>query len=134
VAARDFAGLPPEHRFDALLIEVRSQAARILGLPGMDAVPADAPLRELGLDSLMTVELRNALAALAGTKLPATLVFDCPTCRELAGFLAAGPLSALIRPPEAAGDGFDDLGTDELAALLEQELLAAGRHLDGTAG
>uniref|UniRef100_UPI001358604E SDR family NAD(P)-dependent oxidoreductase n=1 Tax=Geminicoccus flavidas TaxID=2506407 RepID=UPI001358604E len=138
VAARDFAGLPPEHRFDALLIEVRGMAARILGLSGVDVVPADAPLRELGLDSLMTVELRNALAALAGTKLPATLVFDCPTCRELAGFLAAGPLSALIQPPEAApeaaDDGFDDLGTDELAALLEQELLAAGRHLDGAAG
>ena len=75
-----------------------------------------------------------ALATLAATKLRATVVFDHPTCLDLARHLADGPLAATIPPaaPAAAPDGFDALGTDELAALLEQELAAAGRQLDET--
>jgi acyl carrier protein len=132
--ASDLGRLPPEQRFDGLIREVRTTAARILGLPGAEAVAADAPLRELGLDSLMTVELRNALATLASAKLPATLVFDHPTCTELARHLAEGPMAAIVQAPSERRDGFDDLDTDELAALLEQELAAAGRHLDEAVG
>ncbi|WP_051328763.1 type I polyketide synthase [Geminicoccus roseus] len=132
----DLRDLPADARFDALVQRVRTASASILGLPGPDAVPAEAPLRDLGLDSLMTVELRNALATLAAAKLPATLVFDHPTCRDLAVFLAGGPLAGIVAPPAAAGpgDGFEDLDTDELAALLEQELAAAGRDLGETVG
>jgi acyl carrier protein len=132
--ASDLGRLPPEQRFDGLVRAVRATAARILGLPGAEAVAADAPLRDLGLDSLMTVELRNALAALASAKLPATLVFDHPTCAELARHLAEGPMAAIVPAPAERGDGFDELDTDELAALLEQELAAAGRHLDEAVG
>ncbi|MFZ1425539.1 MAG: acyl carrier protein, partial [Geminicoccaceae bacterium] len=132
--ADELAALRPADRFERLTLRVRATAARILGLDRAEAVPAGAPLRELGLDSLMTVELRNALAALAATKLPATLVFDHPTCTELAQHLAAGPLASVVAPP-ADGDDFDalaDLDTAELAAMLERELDAADRLLGET--
>ena len=132
--ADELATLRPADRFERLVLQVRATAARILGLDGAESVPAGAPLRELGLDSLMTVELRNALAALAATKLPATLVFDHPTCTELAQHLAAGPLAGLVAPPVHSEvlDTLADLDTAELAALLERELDAADQLLGET--
>ena len=43
---------------------------------------------QAGLDSLGTVELRNALTAKFAVDLPATAVFDYPTVGSLAAFIA----------------------------------------------
>ena len=59
----------------------------MLALPGASSVPADVPLKELGLDSLMAVELRNRLSGRVGTKLPITVAFDYPTARAMARLL-----------------------------------------------
>ena len=78
--------LPKEERLDAVLTLVREQVAASLGAP-ITSVPADRPLLELGLDSLMAVELRNQLSARAQTPLPATLAFDYPTPKAIAELL-----------------------------------------------
>ena len=63
---------------ERLLLElVRSTAATVLSA-SVESVEPERPLRELGLDSLMAVELRNRLASLLGKRLPATLLFDYP--------------------------------------------------------
>ena len=46
------------------------------------------PLMEAGLDSLGTIELRNALNARFALDMPATLVFDHPTIASLAQHVA----------------------------------------------
>ncbi len=63
----------------------RGRARSVPGESGR--VPIDRPLRELGLDSLMAVELRNALGRRAGATLPPTLAFDHPTPAAIARFL-----------------------------------------------
>ncbi len=119
----------PDARASILLDHVRTTTATILGLRD-ELPPADAPLREVGLDSLMTVELRNALATACDTRLPATLVFEYPTCAALADRLAETVFADLVpRAKDAAGTDLESMDADGLAALLEQELGAADAQL-----
>jgi NAD(P)-dependent dehydrogenase (short-subunit alcohol dehydrogenase family)/acyl carrier protein len=75
----------PDHEQLARLCDLVCQlAARVLGLSSSANVPEDQPLQELGLDSLMSVELKNRLAALTGEKLPVTFVLDYPDPQGIA--------------------------------------------------
>ena len=78
----------PEAERDRIVIEfVRTHAAAVLGHASPQSVEPDRPFRELGIDSLSAVELRNRLAKASGTTLPATLAFDYPTSASVAKLL-----------------------------------------------
>ena len=83
-------GLAPGERWDALVRFLEQQVTEILRL--RSAPSASAGFFELGMDSLMTVELRNRLnRALRGTLVVSnTALFDHPDIARLAEHLA-GP-------------------------------------------
>ncbi|MFE0651497.1 beta-ketoacyl synthase N-terminal-like domain-containing protein, partial [Streptomyces sp. NPDC059534] len=96
-----------------LLRLIVDTTAVILGESGGHGIDAALTFKELGLDSLGTVELRGRLSAATGLPLGTTLVFDHPTPRRLADHLherlrtAALPATAATTQP-AAGPASDD--------------------------
>ncbi len=58
---------------------VHTHTAAALGYASVDSIEPERPFKELGIDSLSAVELRNRLAKASGVSLPASLVFDHPT-------------------------------------------------------
>ncbi|OKJ97253.1 hypothetical protein AMK33_30180 [Streptomyces sp. CB02400] len=106
------AVLSPDQRRESLTLLVRSAAASVLGLPGEGAVSAQQVLRDLGLDSLMAVELRRRVSRETEVPLPATLAFDHPTPAAMAEYLLERmDLSPAVLPAKAvarAADGDDD--------------------------
>jgi acyl transferase domain-containing protein/SAM-dependent methyltransferase len=81
----------PSERLDLLREFVRENVMRVLRLGQDDAPARNARLMDLGFDSLMAVQLRNALGAGLGLgrPLPATLMFDYPTIDSLSSYLGA---------------------------------------------
>ncbi|KYF90348.1 hypothetical protein BE18_47510 [Sorangium cellulosum] len=80
------------HRLVALVV---AETAAVLGHADASALDPHKGFFDLGLDSLVAVELVRRLHARTGVKLPATLAFDHPTPDALARHLDA----------ELAGDG-----------------------------
>jgi hypothetical protein len=137
----------PAERQGILLDYVRLQALRVLDLEPTHPLDRRQKLQEVGLDSLMAVELRNRVGTglALKRKLPATLLFDYPTVEALTAFLIqelafnqAGPtdspLGVLAAPDRAAEEALaelEQLSDEEAEALLFEELrnTQEGNHL-----
>jgi acyl transferase domain-containing protein/SAM-dependent methyltransferase/acyl carrier protein len=89
--------MPAGMRGDALVNFVQAEAAAVLGVADASSVPVATGLFDLGMDSLMSVELKRRLERGTGLSLPSTLTFNYPNVAALARFLgtqvvvAAGP-------------------------------------------
>jgi hypothetical protein len=78
--------LPEQKKFSSLLSFVTIEIAMVMSL-NISAIPAKKPLKELGLDSLLAIEIKNRLSAMVGEELPATLLFDYPSAFAITQYL-----------------------------------------------
>jgi acyl carrier protein len=117
---------------------IQQQAARTMGLADSETIDPGRPLTDLGLDSLMAVELRNVIAQQIGKSLPATILFSYPTIDQLTSYLLDDVLAAdlgrnemdessddVVRRTESPVEDdteLDKMSEEEIASLLENEL------------
>ncbi len=126
VLVRQIAQAAPEQRERLLTEAIGREVAEVLELPDASHVDPAQGLFEMGLDSLMALELRTRLQTLVSRALPATLVFDCPTIHAIARFLAgeldgsptATPVAAIAQTPDTEIDALSD--ADAEALLLKK--------------
>jgi NAD(P)-dependent dehydrogenase (short-subunit alcohol dehydrogenase family)/acyl carrier protein len=119
----------PASRRRAILRDyVERVVVRTLGLaPGTPVDPGQG-LRGLGLDSLMSVELRNTLQKSLDAVLPSTLAFDHPTVNALVDHLGDTVLglgearSAPLQPEAGDHKRLREMTDEEAEAELREEL------------
>ena len=139
----DLRGAPPAERRERLIAYLRTEVAGVLGLSQAEPIALGQGLFEMGMDSLMSVELKSRLERGLAHPLPSTLTFNYPNIGALAGFIEArifedesepGELQeAPSAPAGLSQDGYedetsrDDMSEDELAGLLADRLNRLGR-------
>lgn len=117
----------PGRRLALLRTHIRQLTAKVLGVADPAAIELQQPLHDLGLDSLMSIQLRNQLSTSLDRTLPATLLYEQPTVMALADYLllegtsATGPALAVSSSPAADTSAADD---DRSEADLADALLA----------
>jgi acyl carrier protein len=128
----------PAHEWhEWLTAHVQAQVADLLELGDSRTVDVQRGLFDLGMDSLVAMELKNRLEAALGATLPPTLAFEYPTIDALAGYLAdrlrgapdaapapAAPVVAapVIAAPVTAPSVVPDLAADADVGLLLDQL------------
>jgi acyl carrier protein len=110
---------PASDRRNLLITHICTEVARLLGLDSSEQVDIQQGLLDIGIDSLMAVELRKFLQSSLGFSIPATLAFDYPTIAALGDYLVREVMKA---------------ESDESATLLDnsnqQKLSEAESNLD----
>jgi hypothetical protein len=128
-----WAALPAGQRLARMRELVEEKAAHALGFPPGKPPDRQRSLHEQGLDSLMSVELRNALATSLGHPLSATLLFDYPTVLALAHHLvkdvlkldlaeSASPMAESKQEPDKEIEELESMSESEAESLLLAEL------------
>jgi SAM-dependent methyltransferase len=112
--AGKLATAPKSERLEILIGLAREALAATLRVPDPGAIDCRGRLIDLGLDSLLALELRNRIekSLRLPQRLPATLVFDHPTIESVAEYLHRDVL------------GFEDLraekGNQSSGGILQQ--------------
>lgn len=126
----DLSLLSPEDRRERILASVEQEVRNVLRVPSDRAIDTDEGFFEMGMDSLMSVDLKAQLERRFELRLPATFTFNFPTVAAVTAFLDARmvPAAAAESPgkPEptqvsrAVAGAVDDDNEDVSARLARR--------------
>ncbi|MDO9235278.1 MAG: type I polyketide synthase [Aquabacterium sp.] len=144
---RQLMALPVTERGKALDEHVRLTLAAVLGFSDPKKVKERDKFFDLGLDSLLAVEIKSRLEKSLNTKLSTTLIFDYPTFEALTHYLRSEILGSMdaasaesietsavsladMLSASNPGQDLDDMSAEELDALLGDKLDKLDLFLD----
>jgi acyl transferase domain-containing protein len=113
--ARRLQTVPVQDREALVAAHVREEVMKVLGMNSSNAFDPKQSFLEMGMDSLMAVEMRNRLQVSLEMYLPSTLVFDYPNAESMVAYL----LSQMAAPEAEQGP---NARTAELEALPEDQI------------
>ncbi|MFD5430531.1 acyl carrier protein, partial [Streptomyces sp. NPDC127084] len=123
----------------ALDSAVGDKVALVVKVPARRFDP-DRPLKSLGIDSLMSLELRNRLESVFGIRLSATLIWNYPTIHDIVPFLAeklgleldddVATVQAPMAVPTGDGGGGVPSSAESPEELLERELAELNERME----
>ncbi|MBV8886873.1 MAG: type I polyketide synthase [Chroococcidiopsidaceae cyanobacterium CP_BM_RX_35] len=108
---------PVSTRRALLIAHIQTEVAKVLGLDSCQLLPQQG-FSDIGMDSLMAVELKNRLERTLGSSLPATLAFDYPTIEALVDYLSSVVMT------------FSDESAVELQKSNNEQQVVAESNLD----
>lgn len=125
----------PNERHDVLLVYLQREVASVLGYENPEDIEPTTGFFDLGMDSIMAMDLKNHLETGLGRAFPSTLAFEHPTIDALARYLSKEVFATLFdegsraTTPEPTPDTddtrleeLDELSEDQVAALLADRL------------
>ncbi|NED93337.1 acyltransferase domain-containing protein, partial [Streptomyces sp. SID11233] len=99
--SRELRGRSEAEQLDHVLELVRVHAAAVRGLATGDSIAPEKTFKQQGFESVNGIELRNRLRAATGVRLPATLIYDCPTPLAVARLIRDAAAEAATAAPAA---------------------------------
>jgi myxalamid-type polyketide synthase MxaC len=125
----------PARRRDLLTAHLRALVADVLGFDASREIDLEQGLFELGMDSLVSVDLKGRLERTLGLQLPSTLTFNYPNIKALTDYILTEalrfdsetvaeitePLQAVAKSPPVSQLA-DDLSEEEITNLLLRKL------------
>ena len=120
----------PAVQREAVLINLLKQLlGGILHIQDTSQVDSARGFFEMGMDSLMAVDLKNRLQALTGKILPNTLVFDFPNITDLFNYLAVNVFPTLFT--ELKSIVKEDSEETRLGKFLDMEVSEIDKFIAG---
>jgi acyl carrier protein len=116
----------PENRKHLLSTFVHNTVRRVLGVHDSELLDPTQPLTDYGLDSLMAVQMRNAMANSLQHPLPVSLVFNYPTVNDMVDYMETQlhEFFGVVEPSGSQQNSGRDQQNGDSPLLAAQEVLA----------
>ena len=107
---------------------IAQSVAAVMRLP-VSEVDLATPLRTVGFDSLMALEIRNRLQDRAGVTVPLVTLIEGPSIGDLAALMLERFNDRAAAPSDADADTELRIGDDELGELSDESVDAMLRQM-----
>ncbi len=115
---------PASEQISLVIRQLQHRVAEVMGMEGPKLPPTHKKLFDMGVDSLMSIELKGRLQADFEAEIPITAVFNYPTIDALGGYVASQVLG-LDQPDESEGgvvSAAEDVGAVDAALKHVHEI------------